>query len=346
MKRIIVLHEYGAPSHYNALKCLAKNNNYRISFLVFDIKRDFRACAKHPDKWLGFVRNLFSVLFLPYMPKSKVVLGIAPFNSALPRLMKYLNKHEVYYHTSFTSWDGSRIVHETNSNTLKSQWLYYTNNYVKHIFAVSNQTKNELIKNGYSSESKISVVNHSYTKKIITPDYKCLEKTFIQVSSMDYRKGIEELLDFFSINSDYSLTLVGTGELSELVQEYSKKYPNIHYAGYIKRFEELEALYKENCFLLMNSHRYHGWEELFGISIVEGMACGCVPITTDHSGPKEIISTNVNGIICNEGEIHDAIEAVSHIEQSDYNQYRLNAIKTGMCYYVENMASRWRAILD
>ena len=195
-------------------------------------------------------------------------------------------------------------------------------------------------------DSKISVVNHSFTKRIITPAHIKFKKSFIQVSSIDSRKGIKELLDYFSVHPDSSLTLVGSGDLVELVVQYENRYANIHYAGYISSFDELEELYKENCFLLMNSHRSKGWEELFGMSIIEGMACGCVPITTDHSGPKEIIKPYENGIICQEGSITEGIAVASQMTQKEYDRYRINSINTGKGYYMENMKSRWHPIFD
>jgi len=63
------------------------------------------------------------------------------------------------------------------------------------------------------------------------------------------------------------------------------------------RFLAVEQFLNQEANMFLK-YRYR--EELFGISIIEGMACGCVPLTTDHSGPKEIITSGINGFISKE----------------------------------------------
>ena len=54
--------------------------------------------------------------------------------------------------------------------------------------------------------------------------------------------------------------------------------------------EELAKILRMTKILLVPSRRVNGWEELFGIVIVEALACGCVVICSDHIGPKYLAS--------------------------------------------------------
>ena len=126
----------------------------------------------------------------------------------------------------------------------------------------------------------------------------------------------------------------------------SVNYKNIHYVGYVKGLKNLLPYYYGNCFLILNSHRINGWEEFFGIALIEGMACGCVPITTNHTGPMEIIHDTIDGFIYEEGEIDKGVKECLEMSNERYKAMRESAINTGRSYYCENKAPSWSKILE
>lgn len=345
MKKIYVLHEYGAPAHYNALVKLAEKHNCKVVFNEFQLKGQIKKMFVNKDLFIRFIINCWCLIKLPFIRKTKIILGIAPFNPLLPLLMHLLKKHEVYYHTSYTHWDGIICGYSTNSFALKKKWKYFTNKYVQHIFAVSNKTKEELIKYGFSTKERISVVFHSYNYHI-TPLYRTKDNTFIFVGRLTEQKGIKELLQLFAYKKEAHLTLIGEGSDEELVKQYSNRHNNIHFVGPIKGLKNIIPYYHSASFVLMNSQRSKDWEELFGISIIEGMSCGCVPITTDHPGPKEIISNQIDGIICKEGFIKEGIEQALLMDNQQYQSMRQQAIKKGQYYQDENIATLWKKIFE
>ena len=83
---------------------------------------------------------------------------------------------------------------------------------------------------------------------------------------------------------------------------------------------------------------------LFGMVIVESMACGCVPITTNHPGPMEILTNEKDGIICEEGAIEEAIIKAIEMDGHKYAFMRSHAIEKGHGYYCDLMAHRWDKI--
>lgn len=339
--KIYVVHEYGAPTHYHALVELATQKGYQV---VFRELWTYRFAAKHPDRWLRYLLNKLFWIIVPFLPKSKIVLGIAPFNNKLKKYMHHFRHHECYYHTSYSCWDGSMQAHPARGEDDINLWKNFTNEYVKHIFAVSEKTKSELISNGFASEDRISIVNHSYTDLIQTTKYKKKENSFIYVGRVNEQKGIKELLNIFENHPEASLTIIGSGEEQELVKEYSIKCQNIKYLGYIKGLSNILPHYHNNCFSILNSHRVSHWEELFGIAVIEGMSCGCVPITTNHPGPREIITSGINGYIFSEGDIETGILQAISLSDSDYNMIRVNTIERGSGFNSKSMSTKWQAL--
>lgn len=341
-KTVYVLHEYGAPSHYNALVELGHQKDFDVKFRIF-MPRVILGKLWRKDFALGF-NSIFFLLSLPFRKKCKIVIGIAPFNPFLRQLSWLLKKHIVYYHTSYTHWDGSMMAHPTKSSSLIKLWRNFLGQKVIHTFAVSNQTRQELIDNNFIDANRITIVNHSY-KNPIHYYQRQKDNTFLFVGRITYAKGIKEILDIFAQRPQATFTIVGKGELVPIVEEYARKYENIHYMGYINGLDNIIPIYQKHSFIVMNSKRTNGWEELFGIALIEGMACGCVPLTTDHPGPKEIITCNGNGLFAHEGEMDKIIDKAISMNDSEYQLLRNNAISSARKYQASAIASRWQGIL-
>ena len=78
--------------------------------------------------------------------------------------------------------------------------------------------------------------------------------------------------------------------MSSFVTTSAKKYENIQYHGFKKNKSDLRELYLKSSFIILPSKKQSDWEELFGISLIEAMYCGLIPISSNHIGPKEIIN--------------------------------------------------------
>lgn len=293
--------------------------------------------------WIQDIASLVSIYF---KRQQKIVIGIAPFNPDLLILMKLMHRHDVFYHTSFTRWNGIKMPYPAKSEKYLDKWMQFTQVYVKHIFAVSTKTKSELIKFKFACDNRISVVYHSYNIPIIAPNVNCKKNTFIYVGRIVEAKGIKELLDIFKNRPYARLIIIGEGDEANIVKKYTMQFANILYKGYINGLSKILPYYKESCFLVLNSKRTGCWEELFGITIIEGMACGCVPIVTDHSGPLEIIKPLKNGIICKECEIANGIDYAISMTDEEYINMRNGAIERAKDFYSKNAAKRWNKIFD
>ncbi len=345
-KEIYILHKSGANSHYSGLKFLLESHNGKLHYREFSIiSKLLKSVIKLKPKL--FYKQLINILFLIkllFTKNKKIVIGIAPFDLKLTRLLPLLKRHQIYYHTSWANWDGSFVPKSKNTSTdLKNKWSFFLKEQVKHIFAVTNTSKQELITHYKIDFSKISVVNHSFNPKELIYDQSNTSDTlsFLYVGRLLQEKGVAEMLEYFSKHPDKILTLVGKGKLEDLVTSYAKQYTNIIYKGYIHDKKELSKIGNRHHFILNNSKRTKKWEELFGMALIEGMALGLIPIGVNHPGPNEIISNEV-GYLFQEGELE---EKLNSIEKVDFDKKQKSHLRSKQ-YTIEAISEKWVEILE
>jgi glycosyltransferase involved in cell wall biosynthesis len=338
--RIFVCHEFYTPSHYTALEYLAREHGYEVIYCEPNLYRELRNSFRHPVSRTRLLHNFLCTLLLLFTKGSKVVVGMAPYNPFLKWLLFILRGHELYYHSSYSCWDGSRFAHK-GSDKDKQLWREFTNSKIKHFFAVSQKTKEEVVKNGFCSPERISVVNHSYNIDINEDNLCEFSPSFICVGRLSEQKGIKQLLDIFSKLPQAKITFVGNGELESLVKGYESQYNNIRYAGFVNGLTNLIPIYKKHAFLVLNSIKTSTWEELFGMALYEGMACGCVPLANNHPGPKEIITNGIDGYLCDETHIGELVEKAMELKQKEYYALRTNAIKRGQSFHSSIISHKW-----
>lgn len=345
---IYILHKSGAHNHYTGLNYLLSQKNISLKHREFSVFGNFFKSIFRLD-WLLFIKqckNTIFILKLIFTKGEKVVLGIAPFDPKLLALLPVLKKHKLYYHTSWTCWDGSfHPKRKKNTARVMAAWRSFLEKDAEHIFSVTQKSKSALLKNYSISQNQISVVYHSLKPEFYAPNHGEQKRklSFIYLGRLLPQKGIQELLDFFSKNEDASLTIVGSGKETEVVKNYAASHENITYQNYLSDKAEVAKLIAKHEYLVLNSKKTSKWEELFGLVIIESMAQGTIPIATNHSGPKEIIDENT-GFLCEEGHITNIISQL--IENYDFDvTMSENAIRASKFYHVKNIAKNWEAIL-
>ncbi|MDE6300849.1 MAG: glycosyltransferase family 4 protein [Muribaculaceae bacterium] len=340
---VVVLRAGPMPSHYIGLEYLLRKNGITLKYFEYNIFRQ----AIDLIKGRNFVlfRNIVFLLGLLVGRKKKIVLGIAPYDKNLRWLNFFLSRHVVYYHTSHAFWDGSRMPCPTKSIKYQNFWKKFITETVRHVFAVSEASKDSLINNGYSTDEKISVVNHAMPFEIKRSDIERRKNSFLYVGRLSPEKGLLELCEFFQRNPNLSFTIIGDGKERRMIESYAARCKNIIYNGAINNFEELITYYLSHDVLLLNSKKTSGGEELFGMTIFEAMAYGCIPIAINHVGPREIIANLHNGILCDEGSIIDGIGIFLKMTEEQRSDLRQNALKRGQDFQPSVIANRWTQIL-
>lgn len=347
-ENIFVLHKNGANSHYYGLAYLAAQHDLQVKYREFSVfskfykgllKGNFSLVKKQ-------VVNAFFLLGLLFSSHKKIVLGIAPFDPKLKYLLFFLRNQHVYYHTSWTCWDKTfHPKKKKNTPAVFSNWDYFLENKLSHIFTVTQKSKQAILENYKISSEKISAVHHSLhpTFNNYTPLPR-IPKSFLYVGRLTSDKGIEELLAFAMKNPSVTLTLIGEGKEEARIIEYAKQYKNIIFKGYISSKEALKKTFASHEFLILNSKQTATWEELFGLIIIEAMSQGTIPIAPSHSGPKEIILSSF-GHLFEEGEITATLAKISS-EDGFTAQKSQNAILASQQYHVSEISKKWKPIIS
>lgn len=167
------------------------------------------------------------------------------------------------------------------------------------IIAVSEFTKNELVKKMGADQSRISVVHHGIDRSIFRPASgrtplprppHAPENYILFVGNIEKRKNITGIMEAFekigSVHKDLYLLLIGRdGYGAEALHE------RIRLSGAKKRIVALDyvlpgelGLYYRKARLLLFPSFYEG----FGLPLLEAMACGCPVVTARTSSLEEV----------------------------------------------------------
>lgn len=348
MRKIYVLHEYGSVSHYNGLSELCEQNGINLIFREFRFVHLVGSGIEHRNihRILKQPVNFIFLLSLLFTKGKTVVLGMHPYDWRLPILKFLLKKHKVFYHSSFTAWNSGDMEKYKHTSERKIKRIKdFVGDKTIHIFAVTQKAKSSICSFTGVEDDKVSVVYHSY-KFPLKPDMTPPINHYIYVGRMDKQKGIEEICEYFSLHPSLILTLIGDGDDMAYIKRMSSMYTNIQYVGFVKGLSNLMPYYQKNAYFILNSQKTKEWEELFGQVLIEAMSCGCVPVSVNHSGPKEIIFDHKDGFLFSEGHLSSALDEVSKLSEEKYVDMRKMAILKGHSFSASIIANRWEPIIN
>lgn len=101
---------------------------------------------------------------------------------------------------------------------------------------------------------------------------------FLYVGRLSPEKNVGAILDFFRINSDLFLTVVGDGPLRTSLENSSRGFPNIRFLGHVPN-NNLNNIYQDNQIFLLPSI-----SETWGLVVEEAIFHGLVPVVSENVG--------------------------------------------------------------
>ena len=122
---------------------------------------------------------------------------------------------------------------------------------------------------------------------------------FLYAGRLQPEKGVATLLRAWQ-GLDYSLVMLGDGELRSQVVGVSERSRTIRYEGAVPR-EKLFAIMKQSMALVFPSE----WFEGFPLLIAEAMACGVPVIASRLGAAGALIVDGVTGLLFNLGDAAD-----------------------------------------
>jgi glycosyltransferase involved in cell wall biosynthesis len=301
---VIFLHEYGEPSHYIGAVENCRKKGLTFTFIEYRCVRNWIRAMRQKKYKLAVkaARDcilLWAVFMFPRLLAGKtVVLGAAPMDMRILLLRRLCSFSKTIYHTSWTRW-GKDYPYEYGNPVvwrgLLSVWTDFLCANVSGIAAVTEKSRSSLIECIGVGPTKVSVVYHAVDTNVFSPPgepSQARSKNAIFVGRLVESKGIAELVNLARSVPQITFHVYGAGKLISAISDVSATLPNMCFHGFLDSKEALAEAYRGSQYVLLPSKRVAGWEELFGMSLVEAMACGCIPITTDHPGPSEILDSH------------------------------------------------------
>lgn len=170
-------------------------------------------------------------------------------------------------------------------------------------------------------------------------------KRVIAVGRLDYQKGFDRLIKAWMIVMkdpdlrDWRLDIYGQGEWKQMLEDMIQE-AGISQNTFINApVKNIGDKYAESAFLVMSSH-YEG----LPMVMIEAMTYGLPVVSFDYKcGPKDIIQSNINGILVSEGDIDGLALAMKKIMLDE--EYRkclsVSASKVVDNYSEERVMGQW-----
>lgn len=169
------------------------------------------------------------------------------------------------------------------------------------IFALHDLQKDKITEL-YGSElsDKITVTGSGYNSAIFNLDGRVERSAdtsvrLVYAGKMSEAKGVPELLDVLEELSeegvDFTATLAGGCQDEAIMRRLESLPSNIHAVGQVPQ-NELASIFKHGDVFVLPSY-FEG----LGLVLIEAMACGMLPISTDIPGVREWIDANVGNSI-------------------------------------------------
>lgn len=255
------------------------------------------------------------LLFLT--PRSAgMYIWFADYFSVIPLLIsRMFNKKSFLVIGGFDAAKKPELNHGAHIKPFRSFCVKTSCSLATQILPVSKFTEEELFRNtnkDYTDKSQV-IYNGTYTNKF-KPGKLTKEDTIVTICGAQEEKVLKiKSVDFYLQIAEtlphYQFLIIGPkGKALEKLQNRPKNVTVIPYCSQ----EEL-ITYLQEAKVICQFSRY----ESFGLALIEGMLCECVPVGYRYGGTKEIINKNIGYLIENLNVTEGAVAIKKAIVSTD-----------------------------
>ncbi|MBV1922557.1 MAG: glycosyltransferase family 4 protein [Flavobacteriaceae bacterium] len=241
----------------------------------------------------------------------------------------------------FLKSDTKILVHDhANSIPKKSKFFIFkkADSYVHNYLFTSKQLAEPWLKMGLiSSEEKIIECVEGSTQFKFNPEIKKEKNSFLWVGRLDKNKDPLTVLNAFKEYQNHTnaiLTMFYTEtELLSEVRDFIKTNSlekNIVLKGAIKN-EELEFWYQKSEFFILGSRKEGG-----PFSLIEAMACGCIPVVTNIPAHFAMTNQGTCGYLFEPGNSDSLLKVLKSIN-SEKNKEKSSQV---LNYFENNLSHK------
>ncbi len=324
------------------------------------VKHDIEIMKKHhtlicDDSRIGTgIKGLFNLCKLSlkacyFMLKSDIFFAwFADYATLMPTVLaKLLGKKSVVVAGGFDVGYIPELQYGAKYN--KYRWFCVKNTFLtaNKILSVSNYASKSLFSLTSVMPDKVKMIyNCIKSKNYDIKDYLDIDRKYFITTSQAYalneftRKGSDKFIETARRNLEKEFILAGLrGDAFDEAMKLSSGLTNINIIkGPLSLTNDIIPLYKQSYAYIQLS-----LEETFGLSVIEAMRCGCLPIVSNQEAVVEV--SGKYGLVCsNESDIDKYIEYAINaennlrIECSEYSlKFDIIHREKQLLYAIENL---------
>jgi glycosyltransferase involved in cell wall biosynthesis len=351
---VIVIHETEGRKYLEVLDMLARSNDinsvtFHGSSVLWRFAHILIREGKPLQDALGVaLNNLRFLLRIGSVRGKTVVIGVAPWDFRLLYLMLRLRHNRLIYQTSWPWWDGHRVPRNYGVFMPLMRWAFRLALRRPGVVVVAvTQAAAESVAACIPGTAPC-VIPH-----VITDAFFCHRARFMNpfrilfVGELSEKKGFREFLAVGEqLGNSVELEIVGDGPLRGLARSAALRSGCNWHGKVIDRNQLAEIASGCQLFLSL-ARKTSGWEELFGMAIIEAMAVGLPCIVSNHIGPRGIIRHGHDGFLVEEGNLDGVKSCIDRLMNDRIQWYSVAtaAVETASQFSIPVVSCRWRKLL-
>jgi glycosyltransferase involved in cell wall biosynthesis len=311
------------PSYSTIIKQdeLFLKKKYDLKNFIFDSSSFYRFLNSSIKQTLFLYRNI---------RKSTIIYVChADFHAFLPMILAALfKKKSILIVGGFDAVKSIEFKYGAHINSVRSWVIKICCKLASRILPVSSFVLKNLVQNIKSAHAyKTKIVYNGADTKEYCFDYSVEKRGLVFVSQADSVRSLRiEGLDFYAEAAKRFPTetfkIVGaTGQAKKFLENLN--ISNIQLVEQSKR-EELKGILNQSEVICQFSRL-----EEFGLTLTEGMLCGCIPVSLRNTAPEEIVTKDVGVLIenLNVDEVDMALKQALSMPWDIRNRARLRVVK-------------------
>jgi glycosyltransferase involved in cell wall biosynthesis len=342
-----VLHEYGAPAHFRPHRLIAAQRGGQLRMATPQYLRHALSLLRRGDftraRRLGedtrVLRSIFRRTTHP------VVIGFAPYHWFAPALVALRRRRPVVLLTSWPRWEEEPV--HSGGPLLQASWRALLRDLPA--VGVTRTAASSVAALGARSR----VIPHPVDTTELTPDFerkRTDRARFVFAGRLVEAKGLRELAAIIESwnGPPVEWQFAGDGPERARLEALARGGYPVELLGH-RTGAQLTEVYRAATALVLPSFRVPRWEEIFGLCIIEAMACGTPCVATDCIGPSEIIEDGRTGYLVRQHDrpaLRDRLLQLASAPERALELGRAAREAAVERYELRRVAKQWESVLD
>lgn len=345
------------------------NKNYEIDLFLFSKEGIYLEEVKKYVKKIRGISQRKSIFNSFILTRKIISLYLKICYLLVIKGYIYCIKNKYDVEVAFIEGLPTRFIANRKNNSKKIAWVhtdlekygitkYDEDSYKKidKIVCVSEDSKKSLIKLFPVIKNKIKVIYNLIPKEDIIEKSLLKEKeivfqekkiTIISVGRLSKEKGFDILLkahkELLTEGLDYNLMILGDGELKEELNNYIK-INKIKNNTKLLGFKKNPYTYMKESDVFVMSSRYEGYP----LVLCEALTLGLSVISTNCTGPKEILEDGKYGMLVSVDSVEELKNAMKVLikEKNKREKYKKLSIKRASFFQSKSVIKEIEDILN